>query len=470
MLFFQRSLNITFDTVTPLNEAVSKWWVYGKAQEGCHFDRDKQSLILQRLEARLIALNGTHTRAHGAEENSIDDSLESMQAYPPGVEANLGLLTTHTYNGNNRAGLAAYARTRGQRLWNSEFGTGSGPLQGGLQLAQQIIVDVQTLNVTAWTLWQAADLDNALSPQGWGLLATSYVEPQGMALVSGTPTSRQCLTDTTGLMADGDRLGLATCTPSTATALQQWSFNAGGTVTLVNASGLCLDDWGRQLQAGDAVRLYSCWGGTNQAWSLTANNTVSLLPGVGLCLEATGPNNITAQKCDPELSTQKWYPLVLRPAIYKKESVRRAPMCNTTHPFSSRWHHCHQPAPRHVATSEKFVIRKQYYAYKQFTSFLRPGSIILPTTDLNTLAALVSPTTLAVVVVNPSNSESSTKTFSLLGTTLSLTIAPVINMTDAQHNCMAPNGTAVITVLSPVLFSVAAPPESILTVVLAFGT
>lgn len=47
--------------------------------------------------------------------------------------------------------------------------------------ASRIIQDLNGMNCTVWTLWQAADLDNSLSPDGWGLVATSYCGYEGDA-------------------------------------------------------------------------------------------------------------------------------------------------------------------------------------------------------------------------------------------------------------------------------------------------
>ena len=110
----------------------------------------------------------------GPEENSIDTSVSSLQSWEVDAIDALTVITTHTYAGDNRAGLAAFASEHGKRLWASEFGTGSGAVQGGVQLASRIVEDLNGLNCTVWTLWQAADLDNSLSRDGWGLVATSY--------------------------------------------------------------------------------------------------------------------------------------------------------------------------------------------------------------------------------------------------------------------------------------------------------
>ena len=170
-------------SVTPLNEPVSSWWTFGNNQEGCHFDRDKQAEIITRLGQQLAAQPASQLTAaptmpgvSGPEENSIDDALLSLTSYPARTLEHMDIITTHTYNGVLRSKLANFTAQHGKELWNSEYGTGSGPLQGGLQLAQRITLDLNQLAPSVWTLWQAADLDNALSPFGWGLLAATTHE------------------------------------------------------------------------------------------------------------------------------------------------------------------------------------------------------------------------------------------------------------------------------------------------------
>jgi len=168
--------NTTFDSVTPLNEAANGWWKTGGSQEGCHFDQSSESVITAELGAALSAAGVDGVAVSGPEENSIDTSLQSLQRWSSDAIAALGVITTHTYNGDDRSGLAQFAAAHGKRMWASEYGTGSGPLQGGLQLAQRIMADLQGFpNLQVWTLWQAADLDNTMNVKGgWGLTAASY--------------------------------------------------------------------------------------------------------------------------------------------------------------------------------------------------------------------------------------------------------------------------------------------------------
>jgi len=167
---------LVFDAVTPINEPSASWWKFGNNQEGCHFSPQQQSAILAKLAEQLRGQGVSHTPVSGAEENWVDGTVESVKAYSDEVVGVMPLVTTHTYGASDgmRAALAKWAKVHGKALWNSEFGTGSGPLQGGIQLAHTIAMDLAHLNCTVWTLWQVADLDNTLGPSGWGGIAATY--------------------------------------------------------------------------------------------------------------------------------------------------------------------------------------------------------------------------------------------------------------------------------------------------------
>jgi len=70
--------------------------------------------------------------------------------------------------------LAEVATKNDKKLWVSEFGTGTGPLQGGLILAKRIIVDLMELKPSSWTLWQVASLHQDLTQEGWAQIVTTY--------------------------------------------------------------------------------------------------------------------------------------------------------------------------------------------------------------------------------------------------------------------------------------------------------
>jgi len=44
---------LSFDTLSPMNEPGSAWWIYGNTQEGCHMSYDQQALIVNATASAL---------------------------------------------------------------------------------------------------------------------------------------------------------------------------------------------------------------------------------------------------------------------------------------------------------------------------------------------------------------------------------------------------------------------------------
>lgn len=181
-LLFGRTL--VFDTVIPLNEPSSTWWTYGNSQEGCIIRGQQQTDLIKGLHRSLRAKGVTRTKIAAPEENTVGLTvLDMKRVYDNETLSLLKSVNTHTYGlqtlyekQNRQETLASWAASTGIPVWNSEYGTGKGPLQGGLNLAYRIVYDLTNLRVPVWTLWQVADLDNTLSTgEGeWGQTAVSY--------------------------------------------------------------------------------------------------------------------------------------------------------------------------------------------------------------------------------------------------------------------------------------------------------
>ena len=158
--FFRDKENITFTSLTPLNEPSSLWWKYGGHQEGCNIPPKQQPKILQAVSRALLA-RGLRTAVVGPEENAVAQTITAVRSYDPATCALLGRIHTHTYNANHRAELRKLAATHHRDIWQSEYGDGDA---SGMTLAKTIIADLRDLRPTAWVYWQL--VDNG----GWGLL------------------------------------------------------------------------------------------------------------------------------------------------------------------------------------------------------------------------------------------------------------------------------------------------------------
>lgn len=160
---FKNTWGITFRTVAPLNEPNSTWWRSGNNQEGCHFDRDKQDLLLREVASRLHEKGLTATSVSAPEEYNLDDSITSFNSYGSTTKNYITQINTHTYKGSNRTGLRDTANTNNKKLWVSEVGIGGSQshnhqdMSSAIQLANQIRTDVRDMQVDGWVYWQAVE-------------------------------------------------------------------------------------------------------------------------------------------------------------------------------------------------------------------------------------------------------------------------------------------------------------------------
>ncbi len=157
---FKAADGVTFESLDPLNEPCSRWWTYGKWQEGCRFDRPAQQRMIRRT-ADALRTRGLPTVVSASDENSIDDAVTSFASLPDPARAAVGRINTHTYGGTGRVRLNLLARTAGKPLWVSEYGDGQ---PSGLAMADKIVADLRSLQPSAWVGWQVAD-----NGGGWGL-------------------------------------------------------------------------------------------------------------------------------------------------------------------------------------------------------------------------------------------------------------------------------------------------------------
>ncbi len=160
---FHDSWGITFRTLAVLNEPVSTWWKSTNNQEGCHFDRTNQNQILSLVGASLANKGITGTTLSAPEEYSINDSITSYNSFDSTVKSYITQINTHTYGGNNRAGLREVANSDGKKLWNSEVTLGGTAnhshtdITSALEQSAKIRTDLKDMGATGWVYWQAVE-------------------------------------------------------------------------------------------------------------------------------------------------------------------------------------------------------------------------------------------------------------------------------------------------------------------------
>lgn len=174
---------IHFRTIAPLNEPISTWWKCGNNQEGIHFDRDKQDLLLSEVLNQISVKGLAGVNVSGPEEYSINQTLDSYASYSSAVKQGLTQINTHTYAGDKHAQLRSLASANGEKLWVSEVGVGGSAAQSPFdmtsaqELAGKINSDLSNLQSMAWVEWQA--VENRQLGHNWGFIQADFTGTEG---------------------------------------------------------------------------------------------------------------------------------------------------------------------------------------------------------------------------------------------------------------------------------------------------
>lgn len=159
--YYRDNYNNIFSTLNPLNEPNSNWWKEGNTQEGCTFWSNTQSELLEVIGASLDEKALTDTTLSAPDENSIDDTINSVGMYSDKALSYISQINTHSYSGSNRGALKNLAHSLDKKLWQSESGPLSWP--GGddndvaIYMANRIIMDLREMQPVAWLDWQVVD-------------------------------------------------------------------------------------------------------------------------------------------------------------------------------------------------------------------------------------------------------------------------------------------------------------------------
>ncbi|WP_411169577.1 glycoside hydrolase [Clostridium sp. MB05] len=160
--YFKDNFGIEFDTVAALNEPNSIWWTSYNNQEGCHFDRDKQNLVIKEL-GRQLQEAGLNTTISAPEEYNINDTIASYLSYEQQSKDYITSIHTHTYAGDKRKELKELAANQNKSLWNSEVSLGGSSghnhndMTSAIEQANKIRTDIVDMGTTTWCYWQAVE-------------------------------------------------------------------------------------------------------------------------------------------------------------------------------------------------------------------------------------------------------------------------------------------------------------------------
>ncbi|CAI5534024.1 unnamed protein product, partial [Closterium sp. Naga37s-1] len=183
--------NVTFSTMNPANEALEGWWIQGAKGEGCNFNPQEMSTLIQLLTATLKKRK-LPTKVAGF-DSFVGATLRYAYKFPAAVKAGLFRFNVHGYippppnTTDTRqymegvmVGMHRMATGLGKEVWMSEVGpmwvTGN---DVGVMLftARQIVQAVNIMGASAWTFWQAVSAIVGTNPDyflKWGLLAIRH--------------------------------------------------------------------------------------------------------------------------------------------------------------------------------------------------------------------------------------------------------------------------------------------------------
>lgn len=174
---YHDSLGITFNYIEPFNEPDVNWKAFGN-QEGCYISNTDQLAIIRNLYTKLSDKNMlSYCQITANDANNIDNCYNTLGVYNSAgdILSKFGLVSVHTYGGNNRQLLASWAKTNNKKLWQSE----SGPIWVGgtnehqmMVMSDRIITDIRDMKSTVWCDWQIGGDGATNNP--WALIVSTY--------------------------------------------------------------------------------------------------------------------------------------------------------------------------------------------------------------------------------------------------------------------------------------------------------
>ncbi len=157
---------VSFTSVEPFNEPVSRWWTAKGKQEGCHFSPEAQKAVLKFLRTELNRRGFRGVPISASDDNTYDEALKNWCGFDAPTRRLVAQINVHGYQeGKGRRDLLYQAAAVGRkRLWNSEYGENK---PTGLEMARNLDLDFHQLHPSAWCYWQAVD---GGKKGGWGLI------------------------------------------------------------------------------------------------------------------------------------------------------------------------------------------------------------------------------------------------------------------------------------------------------------
>lgn len=180
---FRDYWGVNFNTIEPMNEPDGNWTQNGK-QEGCDFDQPYQKDNMYAALKTSISSAGLSAGMTGFDEYAVSASITDLQSASADTISSLSRIQTHEYGGGSLSYLRDMAATYGKKLYMSEVCQGSTPygvenMDSGLAEANIIYRDLNTMQASAWCMWQLADdaLLHQQVNQNWDVIGAVWSGP-----------------------------------------------------------------------------------------------------------------------------------------------------------------------------------------------------------------------------------------------------------------------------------------------------
>lgn len=159
---YKELYGVEFRSVEAMNE--NGWSIErnGYKQEGCSFGRGaSQSKMILALDNVLKKNNLQDLILAGCDESSPAETKKALELMSEDARKALERIDTHTYSTASEAKLLETATELQKNLWMSEVdgadiaGSDAGEMGAALGFARRIAKDMNTMQPSAWIMWQA---------------------------------------------------------------------------------------------------------------------------------------------------------------------------------------------------------------------------------------------------------------------------------------------------------------------------
>lgn len=176
----EKEVGIKISTIAPFNEPVSFWWKSTNDQEGCHFDVEEQSKLIEVLSKEMEAKGLKATAISAPECWSTFETIYCINHYSKEALDKVKQINTHSYfsNEQSRKELCEIARRLNKPLCMSEISCGGNAshnhsdISAGIELAENIGAHLNEMKASSWIYWQA--VENELMQHNHGLMHANF--------------------------------------------------------------------------------------------------------------------------------------------------------------------------------------------------------------------------------------------------------------------------------------------------------